>query len=272
MEHSELDAPDAIRNSIKSFWYREMDFGPTPAAFEVLPDGHAEIIFHFGSGCNLIVNGQPQAMPSPYIVGLLGKPIYFQVQDSIQIVGIKCLPWAVYDLLGIDTVKGGVQKFTHPIAELQSPLSQLLQSGKVNEALILTREWFLNNYTMTTPSTITKAGLAMLTSNGSMPVSSVAAAAHSTVRTLERKFKASAGHTIKDVSGLIRFEQARDSLWDKPDISIVRLAHELGYADQSHFNREFKRYSGMTAAAFARQTKKRKKDFDGDFVAIVLSS
>ncbi|WP_457130200.1 helix-turn-helix domain-containing protein [Mucilaginibacter sp. HD30] len=112
----------------------------------------------------------------------------------------------------------------------------------------------------------------MLAANGSLPVSSVAEAAHATVRTLERKFKASSGHTIKDISGLIRFEQARDRLWGEPGIAIAGLAHELGYADQSHLNREFKRYSGTTAAAFAKLTKTRKAAFGDDFVAIVLSS
>lgn len=109
----------------------------------------------------------------------------------------------------------------------------------------------------------------MWEANGTMPVSEVAAAAHATVRTLERKFKQSAGYTVKDVSALMRFEQVRNHLWLYPDANLAGLAHEMGYTDQSHLSREFKRYSGATPAAFARKTKKRKQALRSDFVAFI---
>ena len=271
MEHRELVASAALSHSIREFWYLEKDFGSSPSTFEVLPDGYAEIIFHFGSGCSLVLADRLEPLPSPFIVGLLGKPVYFQAKGHLQLIGIKCYPWAVYDLLQIPSIKGGVQHFTHPIALLQTDLEKLIKTGKVEDALTLVQDGLAAEGPAVAPA-LYKAGRAMLAANGSLPVSSVAAAAHATVRTLERKFKASSGHTVKDVSGLIRFEQARDRLWGEPDISVAGLAHELGYADQSHLNREFKRYSGTTAAAFAKLTKTRKAAFGDDFVAIVLSS
>ena len=102
-----------------------------------------------------------------------------------------------------------------------------------------------------------------------MPVSQVAAAAHATVRTLERKFKQSSGHTVKDVSGLMRFEQARNRLWTQPDEDLAALAHELGYTDQPHLSREFKRYSGTTPAAFARKARDGRQAVPHDFVAFI---
>jgi len=60
-------------------------------------------------------------------------------------------------------------------------------------------------------------------------VSQVAEAAHATVRTLERKFKQAAGHTVKNVSGLMRFEQVRNRLWRHPAANLAGLAQELGY-------------------------------------------
>jgi AraC-like DNA-binding protein len=61
---------------------------------------------------------------------------------------------------------------------------------------------------------------------------------------------------VKDVSGLMRFEQARNRLWTEPDVSLAALAQALGYTDQSHLSREFKRYSGVTPSAFARKRKR----------------
>jgi AraC-like DNA-binding protein len=114
-----------------------------------------------------------------------------------------------------------------------------------------------------------KAGVAMRKANGTMPVSQVAAAAHATVRTLERNFKQAAGHTVKDVSGLIRFEKVRNRLLLYPDTGLAGLAQELGYTDQAHLSREFKRYSGTTPAAFARKARKGQQVVSNDFVAFV---
>jgi len=114
-----------------------------------------------------------------------------------------------------------------------------------------------------------KAGVAMRAANGTMPVSEVAAAAHATVRTLERNFKQSSGFTVKDVSGLMRFEQVRNRLWFYPESNLAGLAHELGYADQAHLSKEFKRYSGTTPAAFARKSTSGKQAVNRDFVAFL---
>ena len=117
---------------------------------------------------------------------------------------------------------------------------------------------------------LSKAGNALRNSNGKITVNQIASEAHTTVRTLERNFKQSSGHTVKDVSGLMRFEQVRNHLWLYPNTNLAGLAHELGYTDQSHLSREFKRYSGITPSAFARKGKKEKQALS-DFVAFIQS-
>jgi AraC-like DNA-binding protein len=74
---------------------------------------------------------------------------------------------------------------------------------------------------------------------------------------------------VKDVSGLMRFEQVRNRLWQQPTANLAGLAQELGYADQAHLSREFKRYSGTTPAAFARKAKQTQQVVKDDFVAFV---
>jgi AraC-like DNA-binding protein len=219
-----------------------------------MPDGYAEIIFHFGSPCSILYDGGLHPLPSPFMMGLLDHPVLFYTESRFEIIGVRCFPWTVFDLLGVSPGKGGVRVFEHPVAQLQSGLSDRMHAGRVDEAVALVKEYFLNARSrIAVDGMLFKAGSAMREAHGTMPVRQVAAAAHATVRTLERKFKQSSGHTVKDVSGLIRFEQARNHLWLYPASSIAGLAHELGYTDQSHLSREFKRYSGTTPAAFARK-------------------
>lgn len=270
--HLELKPPEELQDAIKCFWYGKIDFGEQQSGFEVVPDGYAEIIFHFGTGCSILVNNVFQSLPSPFMIGLLNQPVHFYSKNSLEIIGVRCFPWTVFDLLGLPSDKGGVRVFEHPVARLQSALQAYITAGKKEEAIAQVQQYFLEARSLiAADSMLSKAGVAMRNANGTMPVSQVAALAHATVRTLERKFRESSGHTVKDVSGLIRFEQVRNQLWLDPAANLAGLAHELGYTDQSHLSREFKRYSGTTPAAFARKAKKGQQDLSSDFVAFVQS-
>ncbi|MGF6924686.1 AraC-like DNA-binding protein [Chitinophaga sp. W2I13] len=270
MQHQEFDPPEELQHAIKCFWYTRVDFGELPSDFEILPDGYAEIVFHFGGDCHISHHGGLQPLPSPFIMGLLNQPVILNAKNCLEVIGIRCFPWTVFDLLGLPSDKKGANIFEHPIARLQSTLSKCMEGEKMDEALAHVKQYFLDaGSQVAADSMLFKAGVAMREANGAIPVSGIAAAAHATVRTLERKFKQSSGHTVKDVSGVMRFEQVRNQLWLYPDTNLAGLAHEVGYTDQAHLSREFKRYSGTTPAAFARRTKKRKLAVAGDFVAFI---
>jgi len=274
MQHQETAPPEALRNTIQAFWYTSKDFGERPASLEIVPDGYAEIIFYFGRAGSLLATGSGQPLPSPFLVGLLNKPVYFSAQNGLQLIGIRCFPWAVFELLGLPPGKDGVRSVEHPIAQLQATLAQWLEAGNVAEALAEVAHYFVQaRFTrqLATDQLPGKAGQVMRAANGTLPVREVAAAAHATVRTLERKFKQAAGYTVKDVSGLMRFEQIRNHLWQHPTANLAALAQELGYTDQSHLGREFKRYSGTTPAAFARKAIRWQQEVSTDFVAFVLA-
>ncbi|MBE9465481.1 helix-turn-helix domain-containing protein [Dyadobacter subterraneus] len=270
MRHQEFEPPEELCDTIKCFWYNTREYGESQSGFEVVPDGYAEIIFYFGSSCSISYHGEMQPLPSPFILGLLNQPIIFYSKNRLEIIGIRCHPWTVFDLLGLPSGNDGVRVFEHPVAQLQSVLSECINTGKIEEAITEVKQYFLNARSqVTADSMLFKAGVAMREANGTMPVSQVAAAANATVRTLERKFKQSSGYTVKDVSGLMRFEQVRNHLLLDPDSNLAGLAHELGYTDQSHLSKEFKRYSGTTPAAFARKTRRGKITLSNDFVAFV---
>jgi len=244
--HREFTPPDALRGAVRCFWHTRRPFdGPR---FEIVPDGYAEIIFYFGS-CYL--DGKP--LPSPFLMGLLDQPVVLTTDGQLDVIGVRCYPWAVFDLLDLPAGKDGLRTLEHPVAQLHAPLQACMAEGRIEDAVALLAQYFAGAQLAPVDGTLLKAGAAMLEAGGAMSVSKVAVAAHATVRTLERKFKQSSDHTVKDVSGLMRFEQARNRLWTEPDTNLAALAQSLGYTDQSHLSREFKRYSGMTPAAFARK-------------------
>src|SRR5258708_36316160 len=99
MQHQEFESPEELRDTIKCFWYNRKDFGEQQSDFEVVPDGYAEIIFHFGSGCSMSHNGCFQPLPSSLMVGLLDHPALFFTKKRLEAIGSKHFPWIELDLV-----------------------------------------------------------------------------------------------------------------------------------------------------------------------------
>jgi AraC-like DNA-binding protein len=243
MRHREFDPPAALRDAVKCFWHERRE-----GSLEVLPDGYAEIVFHAGGACTM----DGLLLPSPFVMGLLDRPVQIEAQGALDIFGIRCFPWAVYELLGLASGTADMTLAAHPLAALQPLLSACLLAGRLDDAVAAAAGCLLDAHGAV-DGLLARAGGAMRAAGGTLPVGQVALAAHATRRTLERRFKHASGRTVKDVSSLIRFEQVRNLLWNTPDASLADAARAFGYSDQPHLSREFKKYSGMTPAAFAQQ-------------------
>jgi hypothetical protein len=164
MRPQEVAPPEALRTTIKCFWYTQQEFGEQPTSFEVVPDGYAEIIFYFGGPCSLAYQGGLQVLPSPFMVGLLNQPAIFHAQQRLEIIGIRCFPWTVFELLGLPAGQDGVRVMAHPIAQLQPALAACLEAGRVADALAHLATYFLAERAgLASNGLLTKAGGAMPT-------------------------------------------------------------------------------------------------------------
>jgi AraC-like DNA-binding protein len=70
-------------------------------------------------------------------------------------------------------------------------------------------------------------------------------------RTLKRKLKAE-GHAFSDLLDALALELARELLRQQA-LSLEQVAERLGYSDVSNFGRAFRRWTGLTPAAFRRE-------------------
>jgi AraC-like DNA-binding protein len=71
------------------------------------------------------------------------------------------------------------------------------------------------------------------------------------VRTLQRRLAAE-GLTFKKVVGQARFQVAAE-LVSRTDVKLVDIAQDLGYGDQAHFTRAFRRWAGVSPSQYRSQ-------------------
>lgn len=71
-------------------------------------------------------------------------------------------------------------------------------------------------------------------------------------RHLSRKFQQYMGLSPKEYLGVCRFLQSLQYLKNYPILSLTEIAYKSGYYDQSHFNRDYKTYTGCAPAQFVQ--------------------
>ncbi len=83
-------------------------------------------------------------------------------------------------------------------------------------------------------------------------VDDLAARFELSTRTLERLVSRGLGVSPKWLLDCRRLQEAATRLFAEPDIDLAGLAGELGYADQAHFGRQYRRVLGETPDATRR--------------------
>ena len=65
-----------------------------------------------------------------------------------------------------------------------------------------------------------------------------------------RLFQQSTGTTATDYVSKLRIDRAKELLRSPEPLSLAKISESLGFSNQSHFGREFRRFTGMTPRQF----------------------
>ncbi|WP_318409228.1 helix-turn-helix domain-containing protein [Photobacterium leiognathi] len=91
-------------------------------------------------------------------------------------------------------------------------------------------------------------------SNSELLISDVARQSNISSSHLSYLFRVKLNTKFKDVLFLIRINKANNVLSLNPNISLTKLAQDLGFYDLSHFGKVYKRYTGTTITNFKKES------------------
>lgn len=94
----------------------------------------------------------------------------------------------------------------------------------------------------------------IIKSNGSIQIRDLAAITRCSERTLQRRFRDDLGLTPKAFCRIIRCQSALYRINHGENINLSELAFELGFSDQAHFQREFKKSINETPYGYKIKT------------------
>jgi AraC-like DNA-binding protein len=218
----------------------------------VLPDGRPELIVHFGEPFDRIgLDGGVQRQALMLFAGQLDAQLMLRPTGRISVLGVRFHPFGPSALfrepqhrlvgltIGVDHVHPALQRGLSDIraltdsASVALPYVQALLVTALDPARIDPRVRFATG--------------AILSSRGQVSIDAVAREACVTRRHLERQFLQVVGVSPKRFARITRFQHALELLQRGSGRAPgTRTAAECGYADQSHFIRDFRTLAGCS--------------------------
>lgn len=222
----------------------------------ILPDGHAEIVFPLTGGFERgRIDGDSACatMSSSYVIGGRSHSVNTRSFGALRLAGIKLHSDALWHVTGTplgefrDATLALTQLNYKPLLDLEGAVSDARCAAAIRQAFddFLLRE--LRGSIEQDP-VVTELRRHVGRSGGSVSISQWLRRHQITERTLERRFIARTGMTPKQYARVVRFKSSYlHFVSDVPRGASKRYLEP--YYDQSHFDREFAAFLGMTPAA-----------------------
>jgi len=224
--------------------------------FMFLPDNINVLTFQLAGNTNAQYAGMSCSNIKTRISGAFTDKRYFETSGTFEVIMVFMKPFAIYSLFSIN-----LHNFKNQIISLsdvvnQSDVAELNQ--KINEQnsifdkIKIIEAFFKSIYLENAdfPMRILEALELIHSKSGLISSQMIANSLNVSQRTLERLFNQVLGVNVKEYSSLIRLKTAVNHLKDFSFLTDV--AYDAEFFDQSHFNRFFKKYTGISPGRFVK--------------------
>jgi len=248
--YTELAPGPALAPWVECYWSIRGRVAPA-VPNRVLPDGCAD----------LIVGVAGEA--GPVAVGTMRRAALYPLAGTVDLFGIRFRPGGAAPFLGLPL--GELTDIRVPLDVLWGrdarALAEVLEPGalaaRVARAERVLRERSVSRGSGRDADLAASAVVLLRRARGGVGVREVSAALGVGVRRLERAFAGAVGIGPKALARVLRLRRAVRAIGrglpGGSRIGWAALAHDAGYADQSHLIREFRALAGVTPVRYAAE-------------------
>ncbi|MFT3948668.1 MAG: AraC family transcriptional regulator [Agriterribacter sp.] len=222
-------------------------------------DGFPGLLFH-KSKDGMMVLPHEKMMPVIFLYGQTIHPIKLKLNGAYQVIIFQLYPFVVNSFFNIDLNQitdncFDLKSYDHnTISKLEN---RLLQSVSLQSRISFINNFLFNifeNKKKFINRAIEDAVKLILEHKGLISIYDLAEKTNSTLRTLQRNFLKETGLTPKNFSKIVQFQTSLKQISGKDFRKLTDIVYENGFADQSHFIRVFKYYTGATPGTFLQQS------------------
>lgn len=240
---------------VKCLWMVEADEQPDDAEDDrVMPDGCLEMIFHYGDRFQLVRSGQREEQARSFVFGQIQRFMDMRPTGKTGMIAVRFHPFGLEVFLKMPIIHLNEQSVD--VGDLFGAEGRVLEARIVEASSFEDRAQLIEQFLISklrghqADPLIMHTIQRMTRTHGLTSMEALALEHRLSVRTLERRFRQSAGLTPKTLSRILRFQHVFNLAESQRFTSLTQLALEAGYYDQAHFIREFRDFSGMTPSAY----------------------
>lgn len=232
----------ALSPFVRNFWTARCAHALGTATHQrIVPDGCIDIIF---------VRRSPTADYRAYVVGTMTRPIFEDLTDHPDYIGIRFAPGGFGYFFKIRP-----SDLTDQIVALEDPLiwavaERIAATDDIQTRLDILERHLGGQFTSERHNPIIEQMVATITARrGNVTVAELARKAAWSPRHLRRTFGVSIGLSPKTFCRIIRFKSALRALRHRCQPDLLAVALDSGYYDQAHFIHEFNSFYGASPSA-----------------------
>jgi len=246
--------PSPLGRAVSSIWYAR---GTIPYRREkVAPTGSTVAVIVLGDPI-IETAGGPRSTPlraaEGFLIGPHDRPVTNEPTGETFAVGIVTTPVGCRTALGVDpaAMAGRVVKLTDAWPVFAELRRRLLATPDPEAMLDLVAGRLNASLDLDTPSVDRcERAVALLQNDPMRPISEIAAVVGVSHGHLDREFTRIVGLSPRRLARLLRVERLLEAIEIDAGNPWAGLAADLGWADQSHMIRDFKRHTGTTPSQY----------------------
>lgn len=243
----------ALMPYVSSIVVLESETGETETKIPFYADGCPGIMFEqTHNGVHLFP--QNKKLDEFILYGQTVEPIELYMQGHYRLVVFCLYPYVAKPLFGVNPEEivddcvnlGPTARAT--VEALRKKTSAAEQVNILNQyllGLIHSQQPVINTVVRTAIQTIIHA-------KGVISIKQLRDSLHVTERTFERHFATHIGISPKKFAQIVKFQVSLNQLTTEDRHLMSDIVYENGFADQSHFIRTFRKFSGKTPKGFKR--------------------
>jgi AraC-like DNA-binding protein len=268
IQYSTISIPVRLRSFIRRIWILDPDRPEIfPGHFSIYADGFPGIIFQ-QSESNLILNGEKK-LPGIFLYGQTVQPISIQTAGRLKMIIVCFHPHVLFSVFRFnartitdDCLDLGLLPPV-PGINLEDQLWNTVSAEKRVSVLFDYIEQLIIRNRSAVDAGMAYATSQLLQHNSASPLKELQRVLNLSERTFQRKFEQYIGVPPKLFSKISQFQAALSQLRSGRFNKLSDIAYDNGFADQSHFIRNFKKFTGFSPLELKKQAESLHGDFPG---------
>jgi AraC-like DNA-binding protein len=263
MRLQNIEPHPLLKSYIEKMWLFESSGKmPVDDLKLVVPNGHIKLSVAFRNGIVASVNGREFTSKEQNIslTGLVDVPVILDVEKDVVTgtIVVEFNPQGAYRFFQISLAD--IKNQIHPLKDILGTVAKQLEEQisnveSIDGKVALVQQFLLNQFTLHTEDPIFEYCVAKITSSkGKITIKELEKKTGYSSRWLNMKFKDKLGISPKNLSTIIRFNQYYNAVANNNEMDFMQNAFYDYYYDQSHFLKEFKRFTGQSHSGFENRT------------------